>query len=90
MAEHPTPQKSNLAKRLKSSVELPVHKSFTARQSFDIKFSAKITETLKTYTSVTLVVTSATLVVTGALLVVTMFAIRNKCIATSNKGCFFV
>ena len=32
-----------------------------------------------------LVVTSATLVVTGALLVVTMFAIRNKCLTSSNS-----
>ena len=32
-----------------------------------------------------LLVTSATLVVTGALLVVTMFAIRNKCLTTSNN-----
>ena len=32
-----------------------------------------------------LLVTSATLVVTSALLVVTMFAIRNKCLTTSNN-----
>ena len=35
-------------------------------------------------TSATLLVTGASLV-TGALLVVTMFAIRNKCHATSNR-----
>ena len=32
-----------------------------------------------------LLVTSASLLVTSALLVVTMFAIRNKCLTTSNK-----
>ena len=36
-------------------------------------------------TSASLLVTGATLVITSALLVVTMFAIRNKCHATSNK-----
>ena len=36
-------------------------------------------------TTLLLLVTSAGLVVTGALLVVTMFAIRDKCLTTSNK-----
>ena len=40
---------------------------------------------LKSNIIVFFLVTSATLVVTGALLVVTMFAIRNKCLTTSNK-----